>query len=364
MNIVCFHLYNDYSGSPKVLRNVIEGLLDRGHHIAIVTSRTNGVLDELNGHNNIDLDYFHYHLSNNKFSWVLHFIWAQICLFFKAFKYNDSSVFYINTIMPIGAAVAGKLLGKRVIYHYHENAFIKSTFYRFLCKVMLHVADEIICVSKYQRSFLPQSNNISVVYNALPESFTNKLTPNINKAFNNQNILMISSLLLYKSPLEFIDLARELREYNFTLVLNETNNAIKEFIDKHRITVPNNLIIYPRQSDVSSFYNNASILLNLSDPKRAIETFGLTALEGMTAGLPVIVPTVGGIAELVKDGVNGYKIDVQNLDRIALKIKEMLRDKHLYCNLSSAALSTASKFCVQNMCDAIEPIITNTYDHE
>ena len=40
MNITCFHLYNDYSGSPKVLRNIVEGLLDKKHKVTIVTSKT------------------------------------------------------------------------------------------------------------------------------------------------------------------------------------------------------------------------------------------------------------------------------------------------------------------------------------
>ncbi len=62
-----------------------------------------------------------------------------------------------------------------------------------------------------------------------------------------------------------------------------------------------NLRIYARQEDVTSFYNDASIVVNLTDSRQAIETFGLTPLEAMSDGLPVIVPTVGGIAELVID---------------------------------------------------------------
>ena len=57
-----------------------------------------------------------------------------------------------------------------------------------------------------------------------------------------------------------------------------------------------NLQILSRQEDVTSFYNKATIVLNLSDKHRFVETFGLTALEAMSAGLPVIVPTEGGIA--------------------------------------------------------------------
>ena len=357
MNITCFHLYNDYSGSPKVLRNVIEYLLTKEHKITIITSKTNGVLDDLSKGKDLNYDYFSYHTSKNKFIWICYFIWAQLCLFCKALKYSNSQVFYINTIMPVGAAIAGRLLKKKVVYHYHENAFIKSRFYRLLYRIMLILADEIICVSKYQRSFLPQSNNISVVYNALPESFTSKLTPNINRAFNKKNIIRVSSLVLYKSPIEFIKLAQNLSSYQFTLVLNDTQDSIDNFIKTYNLKIPSNIKIYPRQSDISQFYNEASILLNLSDRKKIIETFGMTALEGMSAGLPIIVPTVGGIAELVDNDINGYKIDVQQLDIIADKITYMLSDIDIYSALAKGALTTATLYSNKKMCDGIESIL-------
>lgn len=357
MKIVAFHLYNDFSGSPKVLRNVIEGLLEKKHKVTIVTSNTNGILDNLSKEDDMNYDYFSYHPSNNKFLWLCSFIWAQLNLFFKAFKYRDVEVFYINTIMPVGAAIAGKILNKKIVYHYHENAFVKSAYYRLLYRIMLFLADKIICVSKYQRSFLPQSNNISVVYNALPQSFTNKLTPNINKAFNNQNILMISSLVLYKSPIEFIKLAQKLPQYKFTIVFNDTQIAIDNFISTYNLKPPSNLRIYSRQSNVSIFYNEASIVLNLSDRNKFIETFGMTALEGMSAGLPIIVPTVGGIAELVDDNINGYKVDVEQLDLIAEKIRYMFSDQLIYESLAKNALSTAALYSSDHMCNGIEAIL-------
>ena len=70
MRIVAFHLYNDFSGSPKVLRNVIEGLLEKKHKVTIVTSSTNGILDNLSIMGDINYDYFSYHPSNNKFLWL------------------------------------------------------------------------------------------------------------------------------------------------------------------------------------------------------------------------------------------------------------------------------------------------------
>ena len=355
--VAFFHLYNDYSGSPKVLCNVIEGLLAK-YSARIVTSNSKGILDELAGNIGVEYDYFSYQPTNNKIVWALRLLWAQICFFFKAFNCRDCRVFYINTIMPVGAALAGKLMGKRIVYHYHENAFIKSSLYRFLCKIMLSVADEIICVSDYQRSFLPQKENISVVQNALPVSFTDKLLPNVERAYAKKSVLMVSSLLIYKGLLEYISLAQKLYEYNFVLVVNDTDAAIKNFVEKYNVDVPSNLKIYPRQSDVSKFYNEASLLLNLSDRTKVIETFGMTVLEGMSAGVPVIVPTVGGIAELVEDGVNGYKIDVQQIDSIADRINDMFSDDVLYRKLANGALKTASLYSCTQMCDKIDMILS------
>lgn len=115
--------------------------------------------------------------------------------------------------------------------------------------------------------------------------------------------------------------------------------------------------ILSRQDDVTRFYNEASVVVNLSDKERFVETFGLTALEAMTAGLPVIVPTEGGIAEMVEDGVNGYKIDVQQLDDIAQHIEIMLTDKDKYCRMADNALRQARIYDEQRMINQIKALL-------
>lgn len=155
---------------------------------------------------------------------------------------------------------------------------------------------------------------------------------------------MLGSLKRYKGTQEFVALAEKLSHFQFELVLNETPENIDLFWKECGMTKPKNLTVYPRQNNVASFYNRASIVLNLTDKRLAIETFGLTALEAMSAGLPVIVPTVGGIAEMVENGVNGYKLDVTALDDIAARITEMLMDRSLYLRLSAGALSVASRY--------------------
>ncbi len=122
-------------------------------------------------------------------------------------------------------------------------------------------------------------------------------------------------------------------------------------------SIPTNLKIYPKQDNVAPFYNEASLVLNLSDKNQVIETFGLTALEAMSCALPVIVPSVGGIAEMVEDGVTGYKIDVQNLNEIESKIKDIFEDKSLYIALSKNAYTYSQNYNEDNTINQVIDIL-------
>lgn len=200
---------------------------------------------------------------------------------------------------------------------------------------------------------------MSVVPNAVPAAFVEQLTPDAKAAFERKRVLMLGSLKRYKGTLEFVALAEKLSHFQFELVLNETQENIDLFWKECGMTKPKNLTVYPRQNNVAFFYNRASIVLNLTDKRLAIETFGLTALEAMSAELPVIVPTVGGIAEMVEDGVNGYKLDVIALDDIAARITEILTDRSLYLRLSAGALSMASRYDSKKMVEEIGKIISD-----
>ena len=358
--IVCFHLLNDFSGSPKVLSMVLKGLLERGYQVDLISSH-GGVLDTLENCPNLKKYSYCYTFSNNGMITMLRYTAVQLYTFFLAFRYlfTGNCVFYINTLLPIGPALAGRIMGKRVIYHYHENAFVKGAFYRILAWAMQRLAHEIVCVSAYQASFLKRKKKIEIIPNAFPQEFANRLHPNPKEAFRRKNILMLSSLKEYKGTREFIELAKRLPRFNFILVINDTQENIDIYLKQVAFSYTlQNLSIYSRQMNVTSFYNTGTLVLNLSDKLRFIETFGLTALEAMAAGLPVIVPTEGGIAELVENGKNGYKIDVQELDKIAEHIETMLEDEKTYLALATGALEYARRFQENEMVDSMARILS------
>ena len=357
MKIAAFHLFNDYSGSPKVLKMVLSDLIRRGYEIDLLTSR-GGVLDELKG-DNLHPYRYSYHFSTNPVVTMLRYTYAQIYTFLFALKYifKKETVFYVNTILPVGAALAGRITGKRVIYHYHENSFAKGAFYKGLAWMMVRLASDIICVSEYQKNHLKRRNGLHVVPNALSSEFVNQFNPDPSTSFSKQRVLMVASLKKYKGVSQFLELSNRLPQFEFAIVLNEDNHTIDEYVKNNGITLGKNVSLYPRQDNVVPFYKDSSMVLNLTDASMAVETFGLTALEAMSAGLPVIVPTQGGVAELVENDDNGYKIDVNDLDKIENKIKIVLTDYELYKRLSESAFLKSKHYSEEIVNEMISSII-------
>ncbi len=354
--IVAFHLYNDFSGSPKVLEMSLEALVADGYDVTLFTSE-GGVLDSLTRHESVHKHTIRYRFSSNPIVTVWRLLKSQTVSFFKALKHCGSgTVTYINTILPFGAAIGAKMSGSRVVYHYHENAFAKGRMYRLLAALMTRIADHVICVSDFQASHITfPHERLHVIPNALSASMASLLNPDASAAFDRKRILMVSSLKSYKGTYEFICLASGLPDCHWELIINATDDEIAQFLKQNQVDVSAipQLKIFSRQTDVSPFYNNASLVLSLTNPDLAIETFGLTAVEAMTAGLPVIVPTVGGIADIVVDGYNGYKLDVRNLSAIGDKIREIFADRELYMRLSAGALEKSREFHPQVFSTAI-----------
>ena len=341
--IVCFHLLNDFSGSPKVLSQAIDGLVGEGYAVDLFTSRTRnkGFLSDKNG---VNYHYFSYRWSRFKLITLLNLLWSQLALMFRLLQYrNQETIFYVNTVLPFGAGLMGKLMGKRVVYHIHETSIKPALFKRFLFSIAHHTADQKIHVSQYlldQED--PDNESSEVIYNALSKDFlekANSVETNRSKPFT---VLMLCSLKAYKGVIEFVRIAQQIPELQFELVLNASEDEIRTFFLHEEI--PNNLALFPSQSNVHPFYQRASLVLNLSLPGQWVETFGLTALEAMSYGLPVIVPPVGGITELVDHGVNGYRMDSRNLKPIVETIHQVNASKDLYHQLSEGALMFAKDF--------------------
>jgi N-acetyl-alpha-D-glucosaminyl L-malate synthase BshA len=73
------------------------------------------------------------------------------------------------------------------------------------------------------------------------------------------------------------------------------------------------------------------------------ESFGLSALEAQASGVPVVAAGVGGIGEVVEDGVTGTLRPVGDVDGFATAIVGLLRDPARWRAQSEAAVARARR---------------------
>ncbi len=67
------------------------------------------------------------------------------------------------------------------------------------------------------------------------------------------------------------------------------------------------------------------------------ESFGLAALEAMAYGVPVVASKVGGLPEVVEDGVTGFLAPCGDIEQMATRALEILTQPKLAKHLSDAA---------------------------
>lgn len=342
MRVIAIHLLNDYSGSPKVLMQLLKGWSKKGieNHLYTCGGREGFLSDIPNVHHH----FYWYRFMENRFLRLLFLFTSQFLLAIRLLsilKKND--VLYVNTVLPFGAGIIGKLRGYKVIYHIHETSMKPKVLKQFLFGVVKWSATEIVYVSNFLASQEPLNIRKNVIYNVLEESFIKQSRLHLNTKKDIKIVLMICSLKAYKGVNKFLKLAQMNPEFTFKLVVNAAQTEIEDYLKDEMLA--SNLTLYPTQKNTHPFYQEASVVLNLSDTKLWIETFGLTILEAMAYGLPTIVPPVGGVVELVENGVNGFLIDSENLTLISKKLNFLFKNHTIYNQMSKEALEKSKFFC-------------------
>lgn len=352
-NLFFVHLYNDYSGSPRVLSDAIDVVneLDEVNKKILFTSSHKGFLSDCE----INKKYVFYRVTSSKMLKASYFFASQLHLFFllsmnlifyKLKCREAKNIVIINTMLPFGAALSSRLFAEKTIYYVHESHLKPSVLKRFLRSVIELSSDNVIFVSHYLlKSEGFHNPTMTVVYNGLRSDFPH--LPNVDNPtkFNSKKIVFSGSLKEYKGVDYVIELARQMPDFKFILALNCTIGEIDDYLEKNSVTYNVNLISRP--SNIKDIYHNGFAVLNLSIPELWTETFGLSILEGMNYGCVPIVPEVGGPIEIV-DSQCGFICDSSRTAEIKIFLTNLACDYKLWEKYSNAARHRADCFSQDN----------------
>ena len=101
-----------------------------------------------------------------------------------------------------------------------------------------------------------------------------------------------------------------------------------------------------KQDSVSDLLPLADLMIMPSE----MESFGLAALEAMACRVPTIATRVGGVPELVEDGVNGLLFPVGDIEAMADASIALLKDESRLEEMRIASRKTAQNyFCASQI---------------
>ncbi|GHA38905.1 glycosyltransferase family 4 protein [Photobacterium aphoticum] len=350
VNLHFIHLYNDFSGSPRVLRDAIDATNSslNVNKKVLYTSNNNGFLSNIA---NLDEVEFFYRRAKSRWIQIIYYLLSQVCLFFVVSrellccrKNGDdiNNVVIVNTLLPFGGAIASKIFADRVIYYIHESHVAPSILKKFLRWIVELTSDDVIFVSNYLLNNEKYKNpNMDVIYNGLRSDFSIPSNIDFKSKFDSKIIVFSGSLKKYKGIDYLLELTSMLPDFNFVLILNCTIDEFDDYFEG--VTLNNNITIEIRPDNIEEIYCKGFAIINLSIPRMWTETFGLSILEGMNYGCVPIAPNVGGPIEIV-DNKCGLLSDPSELSSISNFLKLLSSDFNLWYTYSNSSMIKSKMF--------------------
>ena len=121
-------------------------------------------------------------------------------------------------------------------------------------------------------------------------------------------------------------------------------SAAEYLAKKHNIA--DRIHFLGKQDNVHDLLPLADLMLMPSE----MESFGLAALEAMACRVPSVSTNVGGVPELIDDGVNGFLFPVGDIESMALAAVDILHNPTRLEAMSTAARRTAQDhFCASRI---------------
>lgn len=249
------------------------------------------------------------------------------------------------------------VVSRRVDFHIRKN---------FLSKIKYRNADKIIAISQAVKKILLedgiQEDKIEVVYSGVDwKRFQNVngdyLYQELNLDKAKKTIGIIAAFAKYHKDHQSFLQAAKLIKNQFSMV---------QFLivgeGEARSAVENTVLSLGLKENVrvTGFRNDIPQILSILDIfvlSSFLEGLGSSILEAMASSLPVVATNVGGIPEIVEDGINGILVPPRNSESLFQSILYLLKNEEKAKEMGQAGYRLVrEKFSIEKMVREISRI--------
>lgn len=249
-----------------------------------------------------------------------------------------------------------KVSSAKIVYHIHNSKLTKESVY---AEELYHAADQIICVSDFitneVKSIVPNDKKCITVHNGInTKQFYEALSISRNKVgLDDNNFVIVYSgrLTPEKGILELILAIKKIKAVVSCKLLiigasaygrDKHPNPFVQHIEEETEPIKDS-VIYTGFVD----YTNIPSYLKAADvavvPSMWDEPFGLTVVEAMAAGLPLITTRSGGIPEIC-EGVATIVEREKIVENLADAILDLYRHPEKRQAMAKASLERSKLF--------------------
>lgn len=338
-NILLTHSSNDLYGASKVLISTIEILILNGFKVHLILP-SNGPLNYNETIKKVNLTIVNLGVFRKKYFNImglfnrLFYILKSISYINRYIKKNKIDLVFINTSTTISPCISSYISKVPSIYHIHEIPKGSNIYLAFLIKVINKFSNKVIAVSNVVKEYWVKNgmieDKINVIYNGYDFDFTLKKTKEKNKII----FTSISRIIPYKGHIFLIELFREILKYRNDIILqivgdtlpvyqsylNELKSKVKEY------KLNNNIFFLGFIPSIKPALQNADFFIHAPiDPDPAPAVI-LEAIESRTA---VIYSDMGGAREILDNGKNGLKINLNSIQKSSKLILNYISQKKI-----------------------------------
>jgi len=368
IGIVC---YPTYGGSGVVATEIGLGLAEKGHEVHFITYKRPARLSPF--HENV---YMH-EVSSMKYP-LFEYAPYETALASKmvdVVKYEQLDILHVHYAIP-HAAVA--YMAKQVLLGHGINIPVVTTLhgtditlvgadqsYFPVVQFSINNSDGVTAVSNHLRQktydTFGSDKEIKVIYNFIDFNRFKKTDKNHFKmaiAPDGEKILIhVSNFRKVKRVEDTIHVFGKVREKipaKLILIGDGPERARLEVLCRE-LGLCQDIRFLGKQDAIEELLAIGDVFLLPS----ANESFGLAALEAMACEVPVVSSDIGGIPEVNINGVTGYLCKLGDIEDMAAKVLDILKDEETHARFRASALEQAQKFDLKN----ILPVYEEYYQH-